>query len=125
TLTDDEYDGNFSANDLSLREGLALAALIPGHGTIRFAGELFEGGPATITLTDELVLSSPVSIFGPGAELLTISRHIGVDEQTVKVTDLTIHGGIGVELGNLALERVVITGDSDGVWIENSSLTVL
>ncbi|MEX0611481.1 MAG: right-handed parallel beta-helix repeat-containing protein [Pirellulales bacterium] len=69
----DEWDGNFSAGDLSLREALALANHTVGAGTISFAAALTSGGPATILLMrGELAISDALTINGPGASLLTI-----------------------------------------------------
>ena len=47
----DEFDGNHSAGDLSLREALSLANGSSGANTITFAAALTSGGPATILLT--------------------------------------------------------------------------
>lgn len=61
TVLADENDGNISANDLSLREAIALANADPDADTITFAPAL--GGKA-IVLNDELALTSDVTILG-------------------------------------------------------------
>ncbi|MCI0332111.1 MAG: hypothetical protein L0228_02655 [Planctomycetes bacterium] len=69
----DESDGDFAAGDLSLREAIELANLVPDPNEIRFAAALTSGGLATIMLTlGELTITDPVSIDGPGADLLTV-----------------------------------------------------
>ncbi|WP_119270923.1 choice-of-anchor Q domain-containing protein [Taklimakanibacter deserti] len=61
TVLADEDDGNISAGDLSLREAIALANANPDADTITFAPAL---AGKTISLTDELVLTSDVTIDG-------------------------------------------------------------
>ena len=69
----DEYDFNFSPGDLSLREAVGLANGSIGGQVIMFDPGLTSGGPATILLTKgDLSITDPLSIFGPGAGLLTI-----------------------------------------------------
>ena len=66
----DEDDNNFSAGDLSLREAIRIANASIGSDVISFAASLAGG---TITLTrGELPIIDFMSIFGPGAALLTI-----------------------------------------------------
>ena len=72
SLPSDEDDGDFSANDLSLREAVKLANQHVGSDTIQFAPNL---GP--ITLTNELLLTDmtgTVSIFGPNGGTQVIQR---------------------------------------------------
>ena len=100
-ITVDEDDGNIAAGDLSLREAIRLANLSPETKPITFAPSLLG---ETITLTmGELLISQPVSIIGPGADLLTInadqlSRIFSVDDGTadnieVEIAGLTLTGG--------------------------------
>ena len=59
----DEYDGNFSAGDLSLREAIGLANGSRGTNTITFAAALTSGGPATILLTrGEFQILEPLTL---------------------------------------------------------------
>lgn len=78
----DEDDGKYGPGDLSLREALSLANLIPGVDTITFAESLFSSEPGTITLTydgldagilPDSLSASGVIIQGPGADRLIIS----------------------------------------------------
>jgi CSLREA domain-containing protein len=61
SLDIDEDDGNYSANDLSLREALYLASIYPGDDVITFHSNLF-GLP--IEVSSELVVDSNVDIQG-------------------------------------------------------------
>src|SRR5262249_42240320 len=91
--------------DLSLREALVLAALIPGANTITFSPALFTEAKDKITLnlsstygTSELVIGSDVQIVGPGLGELTIEAvnsrvfHI-LSGKTASISGLTIAGG--------------------------------
>jgi hypothetical protein len=53
----DESDGNYALGDLSLREALLMANTYRSADTIRFDPGLVASGPATITLTQGLVLA--------------------------------------------------------------------
>ncbi|MEX2317166.1 MAG: choice-of-anchor Q domain-containing protein [Pirellulales bacterium] len=136
TLTD-ENDADHSQGDLSLREALGLAAIIPVANTIVFDPALFASGPATLTLAydgpdsgtfkDSVVIDDDVSIVGPGANLLTIDgagvSGIFIVESGAEVTlsGLTITGGgngsadgtaIQSEADLLTLDAVLIEGNS-------------
>ena len=68
----DLNDGDFSAGQLSLREAIALANDNPGADTVTFDPVVF-GTPQTISLVQgELLVSSDVTILGPGAGSLTL-----------------------------------------------------
>ena len=129
----DESDGHYELGDLSLREALALANLIPGSDTIQFDASLFALGPAALTLAydgpdagtapDSLSIDSAVTIQGPGADQLSISgndltRVLYVNSGvTATIEGVTIrdgnagsnHGGGIFNAGNLTLESVVVT----------------
>jgi hypothetical protein len=130
TISDDEEDGNYSFNDLSLREAINLASDEEGgvfpdwFNLIQFSPHL---ATSTITLDSTLgplVIDTPVIIQGLGADQLTIS---GNDEQRVflidegaqaTILDLTITDGYAVDSGGgvlsrgrLTLERVHVVGN--------------
>jgi Dockerin type I domain len=57
----------------SLREAIFATNLVGGADTIDFAPSLTAGGPASIVLTQgELRITDALSIYGPGADLLSI-----------------------------------------------------
>lgn len=142
----DEDDGNYGENDLSLRESLALATLIPGSNTITFDEELFANGTAKITLTydgsdagsvaDQLVASN-VNIEGPGADKLIISggnqtRVLYVDNSTIQGVTITegnsVIGG-GVFGSAITLREARITGNTatsrgGGIYTNGSLLLI-
>jgi hypothetical protein len=130
TIDDDESDGNLAANDLSLREALALSTSILGADVIRFDRSLHATGPATIalaydgadsgTVPDELAISGDVTIDGPGADLLTVSgadvtRVFNVSSSAVaaingiRIKDGSADNGAGIySEGTLSLDAVQI-----------------
>lgn len=67
--TADTNDGSCDVADCSLREAVATAAT---GDTIDFDPSVF-GTPRTITLGSEILINKPLTINGPGADLLTIS----------------------------------------------------
>lgn len=99
TVLADKNDGNFSANDLSLREAIALANANPDADTITFAAAL---GGKTIVLTDELALTSDVKIVGD----------INGDDKA----DVTISGNNAHRIFN-------ITGSSTDIALAGMKLT--
>jgi predicted outer membrane repeat protein len=124
----DEIDGNYSAGDLSLREALALAKLIPGADEITFAEAL---AGQTITLSDgQLTIDSDVSIVGPGADLTTIdadgnSRVFQADSGVdATISGLTITGGQAtgssgggiLAYGDVTLSDVVVADNTAAEW---------
>ena len=100
----------------SLRQGLIDAQ---DGDTIAFDLSL----PATISLTGgELVINKNISLIGPGASLLTVSRAQGAatfrifhvsPSHTVTIQDLTISNGSGLGFNRGA-----------GIWNDHSNLTV-
>jgi CSLREA domain-containing protein len=72
TLTDED-DGDYSPGDRSLREAIDAASGSIGAETISFAASLTSGGPAVLLLTQgELLIDSPMTISGPGADQLAL-----------------------------------------------------
>jgi Ca2+-binding RTX toxin-like protein len=127
STTADEDDGDYAAGNLSLREALALADLLPGSDTITFAPDLFANGPATITLAydgadtgsvpDELAIDSEVSIEGPGADLLAIS---GDDLTRV----ITVNSGVDATIRGMTIAGGYVTGSNGGGIYNSGTLTL-
>ena len=114
TLTDESDDGDYSDDDLSLREALYLANQNAFAETILFDPSMFVDGnndplPGTITLGGtQLDVDSNVTISGPGADLLTIdadeqSRVFYVDGVEVAFSGMTITGGNATNGGGIYL----------------------
>ncbi|MGD9127535.1 MAG: Ig-like domain-containing protein, partial [Planctomycetia bacterium] len=142
TLTD-ELDTDYSPGDLSLREALYLASQNPGLDSIAFEASLFASGPGTIT-GSEFAVNSDVAIFGPGAELLTIS---GSSESIFVVSDcitaafvgMTVTGGLTQGAGggfyvqcdsNITIDSCVITDnyseyEGGGIFLEYDSTATI
>jgi hypothetical protein len=123
----------------SLRQAIFDANALAGADTIVFDSELTESGPVTLELLhDDLIITSNLTITGPGADLLTIdasqsaathvegSRVFDVNDNNSNLVDVFISGltltGANVEHPggairsheNLTLTNSVITGnDSD------------
>ena len=143
-------DGLFSPGQVSLSDAIEWANSLPGHDTISlsdgFVEELRQAGEeAVITLTETLHITDDLTIYGPGADLLSIS---GGEERrvfeiasgvTVVITDVAVvegytfttgaeGGGAGIlNAGDLTLRRVVMadnfadgnSGDGHGGAIMN------
>ncbi|NLE37833.1 MAG: cadherin-like domain-containing protein, partial [Pirellulaceae bacterium] len=131
TTADDEYDGDLSPSDISLREALELAIASPGS-TIQFSAAL---------LNQVILLTNPagrlpvanVQVVGLGAPFLTID---GNQRGTVIVTGgesflshLTVTGGTNSGIiaygGSLSLDHVVVRNNSSarggGIAVEGPS----
>ncbi|MCO6045924.1 FG-GAP-like repeat-containing protein [Aeoliella sp. ICT_H6.2] len=124
---DDEFDAVYDPGDLSLREAVGWANLLPGTQTINFDPVVF-ADPRTIDLDlGELQITDSVSIVGPGRDRLVIDAHEASrifriadgDEQLVQrvtLSDLSITGGAVVGSGGgllttetLLLNNIAIT----------------
>jgi len=127
----DDFDGDVSPGDFSLREAVAFANGTPEADTITFDASL---AGETITLgLGELPIKRSVNINGLGADQLTIaanlaigggsSRLFSIDDSDdgnlidVMINDLTLAGGGNVTRGgavssreNLTLNRTLISG---------------
>ena len=89
TTTDDHDDGSCSAADCTLREAIVAANALADDNTIRFA----PGVGGTIQLTQELpVLTSNVTVEGPGANVLTVRRNSGGDYRILTISNGTVNG---------------------------------
>jgi hypothetical protein len=146
----DELDGNTAAGDVSLREALWLANLDSDVQTIQFAAALTSADPATIMLAlGSLVVSKPLTISGPAANLLAIdaggdSRVLTIDNGDnndaidIGISGLTLSGGkvTGFKYGggilnreNLTITASTIAGNSSsflggGIWTGFGDLTI-
>ncbi|ACB51890.1 hypothetical protein cce_2542 [Crocosphaera subtropica ATCC 51142] len=111
----DEFDGDLSVGDVSLREALFFT---PNNGMINFASEL-SGGTITLAL-GQLTINRSLNIVGLGANNLTIdannnSRVFNIDNNNnlsqilVRLEGLTITGGNVTGLGGGILNRENLT----------------
>jgi hypothetical protein len=137
-------DGTGSpAGDLSLRQAVNLANVLPTADTITFAQGFFTS-PATITLTaGPLVLTdtATTTITGPGAYLLSINGNKAGEVFDIKggsaaLSGLTITGGSGdsggglrneggtVSLTDCAINGNAATGQGGGVYDSGGTLSL-
>jgi hypothetical protein len=123
-LATDEFDGDFSPGDLSLREAIFLTNNTSGPNTIQFAAQL-KG--AQVTLASELVITEDVTIVGPGPDKLTLSasgtqRMISVLEGFRNVPSVEI---VGLKLSgaNVAVEGAAIRSVGSNVIVRNCWIT--
>jgi hypothetical protein len=112
---------------LSLRQAINLANVLPTADTITFASSVFSTSQ-TITLTAgqlELSDTATTTVTGPGANLLTISgndasRVFDVDDGSMALSGVTITGGsangngggVADYGGTLSLTNVTVSGNS-------------
>jgi len=124
SITADEADSNYAADDISLREALMYANAFPDLSTITFN---LPSGPQTINLTSALdSIGADVIILGPAAGV-TVRRDTGglyrifaVDSgkgatlQNLTITNgnLAALGGGIYNQGNLALTNCVVSGNT-------------
>ena len=123
TTTESDRDGDFSANDLSLAEAIAIANFREGAEEISFSS-LFDA-PQTILVPEQLVISDDLTIAGPGADLLTLDAGHGEDG-LVGTRDgsriFEVHDFIPNEQSLVEIRHVRITGGDnagDGGAIHN------
>ena len=113
TTDADENDFDYSANDLSLREALVLAASNPGEDVITFAPWV-----QYITLDGTaLSITSDVIITGPGADKLTIDAN-GLSRV------FSVNSGVEATISGLTITGGLSTGGGGGVY-NNGDLTLL
>jgi fibronectin-binding autotransporter adhesin len=126
----------------TLRWALEYASYSTTASTIEFD---LGSTPATITLTDGTLYidgNAPITIDGPGADMLTIRPEYGTvfysySAALVTLSGLTISGGYGYygggvdDYGNMAIDACVITDNSayyygGGIYVSNNaSLTII
>ena len=89
SIADDENDGNFAANDLSLREAVAQVNSLAGPDTITF-----NSGLGTLTLTaGQLEITSDINVVGLGIDNTVISGNLSSRIFNVQSTGaLTLSG---------------------------------
>ncbi|MBL8818573.1 MAG: hypothetical protein JNL58_21270 [Planctomyces sp.] len=116
-LAIDKFDSNLGANDLSLREAIALSNGIAEITTITFAPAL---SGMTIELSlGELEITSSVILSGPGANSLTLDanhtsrlmRVGGAGPTTVSLVGLTLRGGNGAGGGTSGFGGAIYLSD--------------
>jgi hypothetical protein len=132
--TADEYDGDYSAGDLSLREAIALANIDAGPDTIVFDPAVFTGGNASlIRLTDgELIITGTLTIDGSTGTGVTITGDANDDDTTdaEHITDVSNFYRMSensrvlnftASSGDLMLEGLTLTGGNgfDGAISEH------
>ena len=108
----DISDGNFGANELSLREAIEIANERSGADTITFASNVFTGGDnSVIRLTQgELVITDSLSIDGSSVSDVVITGDASNDDIRVSGTNIT---DVAASFGETA-------GDNDDLLDDNS-----
>ncbi len=142
--TSDIDNGNTDPGNVTLREAINLANASPDVDSIFFVGPTFDSQQTIILTNGELTISNPVTIFGPGANRLTIDGN--ADERVLDINNgdngsninVTIsglrfangtgtgaadneRGGCIVSFENLTLNNSIVTGctatvDGGGIW---------
>ncbi|MCA9232087.1 MAG: hypothetical protein KDA57_15670 [Planctomycetales bacterium] len=123
----DESDGDYSTNDLSLREAVELANANSGADSITFDGSL-AGNTITLAL-GQLEISDSVTVTGLGADQLTIdaggaSRVLRITgTTTADISGLTLTGGNVGRGGGIRNEASATTTLTDMVVTGNTATT--
>lgn len=111
----DEEDGNFAADDLSLREAVAIANYRPGPDVIRFDDDL----KGAIVLTQgELFIGDDLSILGPNSDVLALSGNH-------KSRVLSIPRDIDVQIAGLSITAGLVSSRDGGAIHNRGNLTVI
>ncbi len=95
----DEYDGDYSTGDLSLREAVGLANGSVGDNTITFDAAVFATAHTILLGLGEIDISEAVMIEGPGQGLLTIDA-----QQQSRIFNIT------ATTGDFTLAGLTLTG---------------
>ncbi|MBX7106840.1 MAG: hypothetical protein K1X57_22380, partial [Gemmataceae bacterium] len=124
---DDTDDGNYTVNNLSIREAIKLANQNVGvSDLITFSPTVFSS-PVTITLFGgEMFITDPVTMTGPGtanliidgglnSRLLTVSPGVGYWGSTVTITGMTFANG---------RQFPSVAGTAAGITNETASLVI-
>lgn len=124
TLADEsETQGteSFGIADLSLREAIAAASLQAGNDTIVFASGVV--GEIELSSTyGQLVLTSPLTISGPGATSLTIDANANASSLR---RIFTVNSGVNATISGVTLTGGYITGTNyGGAILVNGNLTI-
>src|SRR5262249_28514575 len=130
----DEPDYVFIPGQLSLREAIDLANLMPGSQSISFSSALTSGGPATIVLTHgELRITDSLNIVGPEEHLLTVAARGNDFTPDVNNRDgscvFDIDGAFSQQPVSVTIDHLMLTGgDSPGnggaISASNVDLTI-
>lgn len=114
-------DGDVSPGNVSLREAIRLSNTTPGADTITFDPNL----AATIQI-DSLLggfsITDPVSIEGPGANLLTIDGQDAVRVFDISASDITTISGITIANG--LATGVALEGFGGGISLAAGTLVL-
>ncbi|MEM8864125.1 MAG: choice-of-anchor Q domain-containing protein, partial [Planctomycetota bacterium] len=135
-LAEDEFDGDFSAGDLSLREAILLANEVPGAEAISFDPAVFTGGGASVirlTSGEDLEITDTLTIDGTTGTGVVISGDAAGDDVTDGsfITDVAASTNAGVlsdnvrvlnfsaASGDLTLDGLTVTGGHTTGFFEN------
>ncbi|HMO84899.1 MAG TPA: right-handed parallel beta-helix repeat-containing protein, partial [Lacipirellulaceae bacterium] len=130
--TIDEDDFNATT---SLREAVAFAVYL-GSPTVTFDPALFLDGPRTVSMTLGTITidasQGPLSILGPGADLLTIdgnhhtSQFVVLGEFPATISNLTFHRGVRAieNFGDLTISGSVISNSTQHGVENRHKLTI-
>jgi len=143
SVLEDTDDGNYAANDLSLREAINFANTDGTDSTITFAPAVFTAPRKTITLggtTLSITANGSLTITGPSAgvniDANSASGVFQITSATVELIGLTITngetadgGGVDSVNGNVTLTGCTIsgnnaTGSGGGINCTGGSLTM-
>jgi len=130
---EDSLDGDYSLDDLSLREAIFLANGTPGMQTITFSS-LFSS-PQTISLHSQLPrIVEDLTVTGPGRSLLSIDAGDGADNsfgtadgyRIFEIIDPDFFSNIDVTLSGMTLKGGdTISGAPGGAISSQENLTIL
>jgi len=124
----DETNGDYSTNDLSLREALELTNANPGADTVSFDGSLALGTINLDMALGQLEISADVTVTGLGADQLSVdaggnSRVLHISGGTVDISGLTISGGSADQGGGIKNESGATTSLTD-MLIQGNTATI-
>jgi len=126
-FTDDESDGNFTSNDLTLREAVEQANLTPGTDTIVFStlldGEVIDLTLGELVITDDLIIrgyskfdvaQSIVLDAGDAQRIFNVAPGVSltIDNLTLTAGNDSTKGGSILARGDLTLIDTTITASA-------------
>ena len=116
-LATDEFDFNFNAGDVSLREAIAIANVTPGADVINFAPSLIG---QTITLgLGEIAITDSVTVNGLGADQLTVSANLAIGgglSRIFHIDDGNDSSEIDVNINDLTLANGGNVNEGGAIW---------
>lgn len=129
----DEYDGDYSTGDVSLREAVNAANGSPGHDTISFDANVFAAPQTSNLELGEMELAEAATINGPGQLLLTIDAQeqsrifrISAPSGDSSLSGLTLTGGNSTDTCDAALSGgggAVCSASSGLLTIEDATIS--